>query len=212
MENNLRLREHIVPALSKKYVFLHGLGFGHSVRVGQVFPFIQKGRSTEVLEIATPWKLDKSWYCLCAVKKYTLNRGWIKDPQFHDMLTVQIHRMRLLGLIMGLVLFGCAGLDREEPAQGSGLPAMQSDDEAQKTLQRFAPCCPSSTNGLLFLPTRSTSRSLNRSRLHGRPIGGIVLLADTFIRTGIRSNRSSVYDASIFFTLQASGCFSELQG
>lgn len=46
----------------------------------------------------------------------------------------QMNQMRILGLIMPLVLFGCAGFDREELVEVSELSTMQSDDDAQKNL------------------------------------------------------------------------------
>ena len=43
--------------------------------------------------------------------------------------------MWFAGLIMSLLLLGCAGLDLEEPVDLSGLSETQSDDEGEKNLQ-----------------------------------------------------------------------------
>ena len=54
------------------------------------------------------------------------------DPRRRRM--IQDKPMRLLAVIMSLLLYGCAVMDREESVQASGVAALQSDDEGERTL------------------------------------------------------------------------------
>lgn len=47
---------------------------------------------------------------------------------------IQDRPMRLLAVIVSLLLYGCAVMDGEESVQASGVAALQSDDEGERTL------------------------------------------------------------------------------
>jgi hypothetical protein len=54
------------------------------------------------------------------------------DPRRRRM--IQDKPVGLLAVIISLLLYGCAVMDREESVQASGVAALQSDDEGERTL------------------------------------------------------------------------------
>lgn len=72
---------------------------------------------------------------------------------------IQNKPIRFLGVIMSLLLYGCAMLDREGSAQASGGIAPQSDDEAEQNLAAIRALFPQRGNSPLPAFDSSDKRS-----------------------------------------------------
>jgi hypothetical protein len=107
---------------------------------------------------------------------------------------------------MGLPLYGCAVMDGEEPAQASGVAALQSDDEAEQNLAAIRALFPQRVKPTPPAPDTSDKRSSESDALPWPPDWLSAYLSPP--QSSVQeSDLPSICAIFIFVSLQASGCF-----